>query len=230
MRHSAVSRYHWLSGRMSAEFNVGLMGTYVEFWHGSVDGLLGHFVSSPLESFRSWCVEVNSEFPGDIETSILPLLDAVMGEGPLALNATTKVEALLCDQLIDTYYGMFCDWGPGRDLLERANDHMLYARRFESVMLALEKQPAHHVEKLLWFYLLNGRPVVRDPAVLPYESSDNAFWLSYWSAAEVALMSRMFAPPLAAWLLAADAGALRDTEIALTAATARGTGLIISVG
>ena len=164
------------------------MGTYVEFWHGSVDGLLGHFVTSPLESFRSWCVEVNAEFPGDIETSILPLLDAVMREGPLALNATTKVEALLCDQLIDTYYGMFCDWGPGRDLLERANDHMLYARRFQSVMLA------------------------------------------YWSAAEVALMSRMFAPPLAAWLLAADAGALRDTEIALTAATARGTGLIISVG
>jgi hypothetical protein len=23
MRHSAVSRYHWFSGRMSAEFNVG---------------------------------------------------------------------------------------------------------------------------------------------------------------------------------------------------------------
>ena len=23
MRHSAISRYHWLSGRMSAEFNVG---------------------------------------------------------------------------------------------------------------------------------------------------------------------------------------------------------------
>ena len=93
-------------GRMSAEFNVGLMGTYVEFWHGSVDGLLGHFVSSPLESFRSWCVEVNSEFPGDIETSILPLLDAVMRKGPLALNATTKVEALLCDQLIDTRHGI----------------------------------------------------------------------------------------------------------------------------
>lgn len=205
------------------------MGTFVEFWHGAEDGLLGHFLAGPLDAFQAWCVNTESEFPGDIQPTVLPLLDVVFSRGALALCATTKAEALACDELLDTYYGMFCDY-VRHDLLEPANDSILYVSRYHSIRVALEVEPSHSAELRLWSYLLNGRPVLRDPTALPYISLDNAFWLSFWSAAEVALMLRTIASPFPTWLLAADPDALRNTEMALASAAARGSGLIISVG
>jgi hypothetical protein len=100
------------SCRIAAYQIVGRYGTFVEFWHGAEDGLLGHFLAAPLREFQAWCVEINTDFPGEIQPAILPLLNAVLSRGASALYAATEADARICDELLDTYYGEFCDYEP----------------------------------------------------------------------------------------------------------------------
>ncbi len=204
------------------------MGTYVQFWRGTEDGLLGHFLGGPLDAFRKWCIEAIADYPGDLEPAIVPLLEAVLAVGASALQAETAAQAALVDRLLDTYYGHFCD-GKCPELLESADGSLLYVRRYDSILEALARLPDKNAELLLWSYLIGGRAVQRDQAVLPYQSEDGIFRLSYWSAEETALMGRLLIGPVAGWLRDVDAGALECTAAAIESAMAQRTGLIITV-
>jgi len=204
------------------------MSIVVMFWHGSHDGLLGHFLSGPLDDFRIWCLASEEQFPGELHPALVPLLDAVLREGPDALRPTTAAEAWVVDRLLDTYCGIFasCD---RPDLMQSTVEAFLRVSRYETILAALSQWPHHRTARRLWSYLLEGRPVVRDPGKFPYGSEDAVYRLSYWSADEVVLLDRVFADPSARWLSVADTDALGCTRTALAAARARGSGLITSV-
>ena len=59
MRHSAVSRYHWFSGRMSAEFNVRELGSIMAS-KGQLTGMTGTFLVAAQLSNLGFTVSTTS--------------------------------------------------------------------------------------------------------------------------------------------------------------------------
>ncbi len=204
------------------------MGTYVQFWHGAEDGLLGHFLSGPLGDFRAWCINTIEEFPGEIDPSILPLLEKIQSNGWNALAVKSPEDASIVDRLLDTYYGSFCDL-ERKELFEMTGDAVLYVRRYDSIGEALAASSDKRVESQLWSYVRSGRAAGRDQTIFPYLPGGDVFRLSFWSAAEVALLGRVLTSTPAEWLRDADPDALECTLMAIESALARHEGLIITV-
>ena len=204
------------------------MGTYVQFWHGADDGLLGHFLAGPLDVFRAWCDDTIIEFPGEFDPLIVPLLESIRTTGHAALKAHTVGEAAVVDELLITYYGSFCDL-VRKDQLEMVGDAVLYARRYDTIADALVNASDKPIESLLWSYIRSGRAAVRDQTTLPFISSNDIFRLSYWTADETELMRKTLTSTPAEWLRDCDADALECTLMALESAMLRRAGLIMTV-
>ncbi len=204
------------------------MGTYVQFWHGADDGLLGHFLAGPLDAFRAWCDDTIIDFPGEVNPLIVPLLEVIRTTGRAALKVHTVGEAAVVDELLSTYYGSFCDF-VRKDQLEMVGDAVLYARRYDTIADALVNASDKPIESLLWSYIRSGRAVERDQTTLPFFSSNDIFRLSYWTADETELMGKALTSTSAEWLSDCDADALECTLIAVESAMLRRAGLIMTV-
>ncbi len=204
------------------------MGTYVQFWLGADDGLLGHFLAGPLDAFRAWCDDTIVEFPGELDPLIVPLVEKIRTSGPAALEAHTAGEAAVVDDLMSAYYGSFCDF-VRKDQLEMVGDALLYVSRYDTIADVLINASDKRVESLLWSFIRSGRAIGRDQATLPYTSGDDAFRLSYWTADETELLGDALTGAPDEWLRDCDTDAMECTLMAIRAAISRRTGLIITV-
>jgi len=202
------------------------MGIYVTFWHCHPAGLVDEFLGGPLDEFESWLAATMAEFPGDIEGSAYPLLKAVRANGRAALEATTSADAMAVDRLMDAYFGMFCDMKRA-ELKRRADQSMLYSRYFEGMFGSSDETAASSAAFRLWSFILKGRPGCRDPNLLPYESEDGVYRLSYWTLDEVKLLRE--AVIAGAQAPGVEARAQTATKNALAGALEQGSGLIIEI-
>ena len=202
------------------------MGVYLQFWHCHPTGLADEFLAGPLEEFEAWCIETAAEFPDDLEPSVLPLLKAVQVRGAAALVATTEGEAAAVDGLLETYFGMFCDFQrPGLKLA--ADPSLVRARHFRGMFGASREAGPRGSAFDLWNFIFTGRPAGRDSSLLPYRSSDSVYHLAYWSLQEVMLLDNAFAANLAS--ADVEPSALMTARNAVARARAKGSGLITEV-
>lgn len=159
------------------------MGILVHFWLGNEDGICSHFLSAPLDQFEEWASDAEAEFPNEIGTRVLDLIRDVRCRGAPALQTTNCVRALEIDRMLDMFYGHFCDF-ERQELLVKASPSLVRARRYYEVTDLLRRAELSSETLGLWRFLLEGRPVLRDPEALPYNSEDGVFRLSYWTLAE----------------------------------------------
>ncbi len=202
------------------------MGIYVTFWHCHPAGLADEFLGGPLDEFDSWLAATIAEFPGDIEESVYPLLKAVRANGRAALEATTSADAMTVDRLMDAYFGMFCD-KERAGLKRHADQSLLYARHFEGMFGSDNETAVSSAAFRLWDFMFKGRPECRDPNLLPYESEDGVYRLSYWTLDEVKLLRD--AVIAGAQAPGVEERARTATKNALASAFEQGAGLIIEV-
>lgn len=157
------------------------MGIYAEFYRGSSDGALSHFLSSPLSKFRDWFHHNMLEFPDDFDSAELMRIDEIIAFGAQALCPKTSEEAVLIDRVTDRFYGDFC--GVNRTFLTAAVATGLYSRHYEN-RLAI-KQSFGDESLRLWEYLINGRPIGRAENSYKYSSCDGIFHVGFWTYEEV---------------------------------------------
>jgi hypothetical protein len=131
--------------------------------------------------------------------------------------------------MLDLYYGIFCDGGRRHFLMHPADESMLRERYFAEAAKWIESEQPSSKCVSLWRLLLSGRPVLRDANILPYESDDGVYRLSYWTLEECRTLRDEFAT----FLKTMPSG---DGEIAIAAALravskaiGAGVGLILTV-
>jgi hypothetical protein len=160
------------------------MGIMVSFWLGAEDGIRSHFLSAPLDQFeKNWASEIEAEYPDRFGDWLLGLIRDVRSRGALALQTSDRIRAEQIDQMLAEFYGGFCD-GPGKELLAEASPGMLRVQWYCEAIDLLHRAKLSDETLRLWKFLIEGRPVLRDPEALPYTSDDGIFHLSYWTLAE----------------------------------------------
>jgi hypothetical protein len=160
------------------------MGIRVSFWLGAEDGICSHFLSSPLDQFEKWASDAEAEFPNEIGTGVLDVIRDVRSRGSLAFQTADPVRAVEIDRTLDQFYGCFCEFGPGQERLVYAVPSIVTVRRYHAAADLLRRAELGSGTLRLWTFLLEGRPVLRDPEALPYISEDGVFRLGYWTFAE----------------------------------------------
>ena len=156
----------------------------VSFWLGAENGMLSHFLSA-LNQFENWASEIEAEDPDEIRDGVLGLIRDVQSQGAPALHATDRIRASKIDRMIDDFYGSFCEYGPGQELLvEAVSSGVLRVQWYGGATDLLRCVGADSEALRLWKFLIEGGPVLRDPTTLPYTSEDNFFALGYWTFAE----------------------------------------------
>jgi hypothetical protein len=160
------------------------MSIRVSFWLGAEDGICSHFLSAPLDQFEEWASDTEAEFPKEVGTEVLDLIRDVRCRGAAALQTTDSVRAAELDRMLDMFYGFFCDFGPGQELLDYASPSIVSVRRYRAATDLLRRAELSSETLKLWEFLIGGRPVLRNAEALPYTSEDGVFHLSYWTFAE----------------------------------------------
>lgn len=205
------------------------MGVYVLFFHGAPDGLPSHFLGGPLAAFRSWYAEAERECPGEVNPRCAALLEEVLTHGQDALTRASSATPGLVDALLTDYYGLFAD--ARQNLMEDAARGMLRLRRYEALEVRVRQRGLSPAVDLLAF-ISTGRPILRDPAQFPFQpEDDDPYRLSFWTAEEVEALRAVLQPlsEQERHALDPDRGALPTLQEALAVASARQSGLIITV-
>jgi hypothetical protein len=160
------------------------MGTCVEFWLGSKDGIQSHFLNSPLKEYRLWLEIYGDEMDIDIDEieNISMLLGNVIEYGEKCLEANSEKEAEIIDRMLDCFYGGFCDL-ERKNLLVKAEESILRVSRYKESYEYIKKQYVGEETKYL-DYILFGRAVGRLTTLYPYKSKDGVYRLSYLTGFE----------------------------------------------
>jgi hypothetical protein len=176
-----------ISGARRAEPWEDGMGIMVSFWLGAEDGIRSHFLSAPLDQFENWVSEIEAEYPGEFPPGLLDLIRDVRSQGALALQTTDRIRAEQIDRMLDEFYGGFCDYGPGKEfLVEAVSPWILRVLWYDEAIDLLRRAGLGSETLRLWKFLIEGRPLLRDPETLPYTwaGEHGAFRLGYWTLAE----------------------------------------------
>ena len=156
----------------------------VSFWLGAEDGMLSHFLSA-LDPFESWASEVDAEYPDELGDGVLNLIRDIQNQGAHVLRATDRDQASKIDRMIDDFYGAFCDYGPGKELVvDTPSSGAVRVQWYGGATDVLRCAGADSETLRLWNFLIEGRPVLRNPEALPYISDGGFFSLDYWTFAE----------------------------------------------
>lgn len=200
------------------------MGIHISFWHGSHDGLLGHFLSLPHAEIEAWLLQCMEQFPEEFDPAILALLQNFRRHGVEALKVDSAADAKLVDELLKVCYGQYCDQHIDRSMLQDASSSTLHLRRYDTITDALRRANAPPDILKLWHYLFTGRPLLRDPSLLPFNFNDDIYRIGYWTADEVLALQ--------GWLQAtigADEHAKDAALVAMATAAERKQGLIMTM-
>jgi len=205
------------------------MGISVEFYLGACDGIESILLDN-IDRFRSWYQEVatDPESRSAYSITVLNSADRVLQEGRVALQAVDHKSARAIDELVESFVGEYCDWGPGHDLLQSTHSGSLSVETFRSSLESLHVQS----NRLLswWDSIRNGRPVGRDAAQIPYCGSDADFRISFATADEIdALYQDLIAIQQQLSPNSPANMAIECMSNALQSARAMGAGLIIEV-
>lgn len=158
------------------------MRAHVAFYLGAPDGLLGHFLSGPLDDFAEWFRAGLSSEDIDADPAIPELIDAARVRGSESLLARDNLHADRVDRMLDEYYGSFCDH-VRPDLVNPATASALYLLRYEKLGQALSPDA-----RVIWDYMMSGRGAGRPDGEFPYSSDDGVFRLGYWTSEETGLL------------------------------------------
>jgi hypothetical protein len=205
------------------------LGIRVQTWLGGEDGLCSHFLSGPLDEFQAWAHSVDAEFPGEVHEDVLPLIAEVRARGAPALVATSKDSARRVDWMLDLYYGDFCDSGEWHWLMRPADASALSQRYFAEAANWIESAQPNSKCAPLWPLLLSGRAVLRDASLLPYESDDGVYRLSYWTLQECRTLRNEFETFLGMMPSGDGEVAVAAALRAVSEATRANVGLILTV-
>lgn len=128
------------------------------------------------------------------------------------------------DDLVSSFLGDYCDYGAGQNLLEYAHDSFMNIRNYYECSKLFK---AGSNLSVFWNYILKGRPVGRDAMVLPFNSIDDGFRVSFLTATEVSILLKNMETKSQS--VNRYYGALNATKEALENAEFEGTGLVICV-
>lgn len=204
------------------------MGSTVQAWLGSADGLCTHFLAGPLERFEVWAREAATEWPHLPRGEVLELIGQIRTTGRAALDARDPAAAHAVDDLIQSYYGDFASLR-GRHCIPAVED-VLPERLYRAGLDALVASRAPDLALSSWRFILDGRPPVRDPVALPFAPTKGALRVAFWTLAEC----KALRPILEQRVRTTAAGEAKDAFSAAARATSRAAseagGLIFATG
>lgn len=207
------------------------MGTRVEFYFGTEDSLETTLLKN-LRAFREWLARAIKDEPDSYGPLALAQADSVLEKGRTALKAKDDTTALYVDKLVEAFVGDFCDHGDGQNLLEIIPLSIVNVSHYYECYKYLEKDT---FLEAFWNFILNGRPLARNPNLFPYNSSDGVFYVSFATAEEVqtlhSAITKISVPGQndnSSFFNDASL-ALKIAHEAVDAAYYRGVGLIITV-
>ena len=163
------------------------MGMRVNFSYGAKNGALDHFLSTPLETFRSF-LKVESENDQVIlsgEPLLIPLMDDIIKRGAAAFVPDTAEQARMLDILVDDFY-FWCDLYH-QALLVDVDVGTLKVYRYEAVEPEIHKCFGEETGRF-WHFILNGRPIGRSEKLFPYTSAEKGYPNSFWTYDEVGFL------------------------------------------
>jgi hypothetical protein len=197
------------------------------FHHGPPTGILP-LILEHIPHFNQWyaaqivaTADDDDDYYSDM---VLTFGLAVEQHGESLLNPQTLAEARQVDALVAAF---FVDFDNHLNILELAEESSNATRSYEDTLPWLFQHTPPPVHQL-WTYLVNGRGLGRDNAVLPYSPRDphGPESIGFWTLAEVEYLHTAFSPPFPLWT---DDHAMyvRNVWLAVDAARARQTGLIL---
>lgn len=164
------------------------MGIRVSFFVGAVDGLETILLDS-MSDFKKWYEKLIEEWPDECDLEILESANEILAGGRDVLNVYDQASATKVDKLVDEFVGSFCDYGDGPHILKNAHESCLYLRRYAAYRDHFEiGSPLRR----FWDFLLDGRPVFRDPETFPYKPTDGLFSVSFVTADEARVLLLAF--------------------------------------
>jgi hypothetical protein len=196
------------------------------FHHGPPTGILP-LILEHIPHFNQWyaakIVATADDDDDYYSDTVLTFGQAVEQYGVSLLNSRTLAEARQVDALVAAF---IVDFDNELDLLELASESSIPTYRYEETMPWLFQHTPLPVHQL-WTYLVHGRGLGRDNAVLPYSPRDphGPELIGFWTLTEVEYLHTAFSPPFP--LTDDHATYVRNVWLAVDAARARHTGLIL---
>ncbi|MEF2279455.1 hypothetical protein V3W47_14220, partial [Deinococcus sp. YIM 134068] len=157
------------------------MGIRVGFYFGGPDGLLSCFLNSPLDQFQEFLVETSNEFPGDISSTSLQLVEEVKSSGVHALKRATVLDYKSVDVFIADWM-LFLDVGH-KYKLAGASDSWIKVHNYKELRDVFEARGFTEIARLLT-YIPDGRPILRHELLHPFYAEDEVLKVGYWTSEE----------------------------------------------
>ena len=197
------------------------MSIRVTFDLGAKDGLESMLLDG-MQDFKAWYEKLVAEWPNESDPQIIESANEVLSLGRNAFDVDDQCAAVKIDKLVDEFIGAFCDHGDGQHMLKNAHNSSI---RYDNYWRYRDYFAEGSLLKSFWHYLLNGRPVFRNPKQFPYRSSDGISRVAFFTATEVITFRSAFQEAIPF-----EQGALSIAQEALDVAYKQELGLIITSG
>ena len=192
------------------------MSIRVMFHLGAKDGLETILLDG-MQEFKAWYEKLGAEWPDDYDPAIMESANEVLSSGRNSFVVDDQRAAAKIDKLVDEFIGDFCD---SQLRLKSAHSSCI---RYDNYWEYRDHFAIGHPIRSFWEYLLNGRPVSRNPIKFPYRSSDGIFGVSFVTEGEVVALQSAFQE-----VMPIEPGALSIAREAVDAAYKEELGLIIT--